>query len=162
MVQWSELALSLHYSLIVLVNQNLNQIRNIWILMSINIPLYPPPINAPPFTLDPKVGCFLRFKQYISWKWSDFYYIESYRKGTMPSLSPQWLQKPMGVYWGFMVLVYRLKSVGALKMKFVAPMPEQINTPTMHFSEVSKDPSWDLTKMHCYGANLFWHGCNES
>ncbi len=34
-------------------------------------------------------------------------------------------------------LVYRLKSVGALKMKFVAPMPEQIITPTMHFSEVS-------------------------
>ncbi len=33
-------------------------------------------------------------------------------------------------------IVYRLKSVGALKMKFVAPMPEQINTPTMHFSEV--------------------------
>ncbi len=29
-------------------------------------------------------------------------------------------------------------------MKFVAPMPEQINTPTMHFSEVSRDP--------CYGS----------
>ena len=25
-------------------------------------------------------------------------------------------------------------------MKFVASMPEQINTPTMHFSEVSRDP----------------------
>ncbi len=31
-------------------------------------------------------------------------------------------------------IVYRLKSVGALKMKFVAPMPEQSNTPTMHDS----------------------------
>ncbi len=30
-------------------------------------------------------------------------------------------------------IVYRLKSVEALKMKFVAPMPEQINTPAMHF-----------------------------
>ncbi len=54
--------------------------------------------------------------------------------------------------------VYRLKSVGALKIKFVAPMPEQITTPTMHFSEVSRD----LTKKHCYGPNSFWHGCNES
>ena len=31
------------------------------------------------------------------------------------------------------VIVYRLKSVGALKTKFVAPMPEQIMTPTIHF-----------------------------
>ena len=39
----------------------------------------------------------------------------------------------------YLILVYRLKSVAALQLKFVAPMPEQINTPTMHFSEVSKD-----------------------
>ncbi len=39
-------------------------------------------------------------------------------------------------------MVYRLKSVGDLKMKFVAPMPEQIKTPTMHFPEVSRDPSY--------------------
>ncbi len=38
------------------------------------------------------------------------------------------------------IIGYRLKSVGALKMKFVSPMPEQINTPTMQFSEVSRDP----------------------
>ncbi len=36
------------------------------------------------------------------------------------------------------LLVYRLKSVEALKMKFVAPMPEQIKTPTMHFSDSIK------------------------
>ena len=41
-------------------------------------------------------------------------------------------------------LVYRLKSVKALKMKFVATMPEQIKTHTMHFSEVLRDP--------CYGS----------
>ena len=23
-------------------------------------------------------------------------------------------------------------------------------------------PSWDLGEMHCWGANLFWHGCNET
>ena len=32
-------------------------------------------------------------------------------------------------------IVFRLKSVGALEM-FVAPMPEQIATTTMHFVEV--------------------------
>ncbi len=35
------------------------------------------------------------------------------------------------------LLVYRLKSVGALKMKFVAPMAEQIKAPTMDFSDTS-------------------------
>ncbi len=35
------------------------------------------------------------------------------------------------------VLVYRLKSVEAIKMKFVAPMPEQISTTTIHFLKVS-------------------------
>ncbi len=34
-------------------------------------------------------------------------------------------------------LVYRLKSVEAIKMKFVAPMPEQIATTTIHFLKVS-------------------------
>ncbi len=47
-----------------------------------------------------------------------------------------------------LVVVYRLKSVEAIKMKFVAPMPEQIATTTIHFL--------------CWGPNLFWHGCNES
>ncbi len=31
------------------------------------------------------------------------------------------------------IVVYRLKSVETIKMKFVAPMPEQIATPTIHF-----------------------------
>ncbi len=51
---------------------------------------------------------------------------------------------PLGGQFEPVDLVYHLKSVGALKMKFVAPMPEQSNTPTMHFSEVSRDP--------CYGS----------
>ncbi len=33
-------------------------------------------------------------------------------------------------------LVYDLKSVGALEIKFVAPIPEQIATTTMHFLKV--------------------------
>ncbi len=33
-------------------------------------------------------------------------------------------------------IVYRLKSVGALEMKLVAPIPEQIATTTMHFLKV--------------------------
>ncbi len=37
-------------------------------------------------------------------------------------------------------LVYDLKSVGALKIEFVAPIPEQISTYTMHFSNVSGGP----------------------
>ena len=35
------------------------------------------------------------------------------------------------------LVVYRLKSVGALEMKFIAPMPEQIATTTMHFLKVN-------------------------
>ncbi len=35
------------------------------------------------------------------------------------------------------LLVYDLKSVGALKIEFDAPIPEQTGTPTMHFSNVS-------------------------
>ncbi len=35
------------------------------------------------------------------------------------------------------LVVYDLKSVGALEIKFVAPTPEQIATTTMHFL---KDP----------------------
>ncbi len=37
-------------------------------------------------------------------------------------------------------LVYDLKSVGALKIGFVAPTPEQNGTSTMHFSNVSGEP----------------------
>ena len=35
-----------------------------------------------------------------------------------------------------MHLVYDLKSIGALEIKFVAPIPEQIATTTMHFPNV--------------------------
>ena len=35
------------------------------------------------------------------------------------------------------ILVYDLKFVGALKIEFIAPIPEQTGTPTMHFSNVS-------------------------
>ncbi len=35
------------------------------------------------------------------------------------------------------ILVYWLKSIGALEMKFVAPMPEQIATTTMRFLKVT-------------------------
>ena len=38
------------------------------------------------------------------------------------------------------VVVCRLKSVGALEIEFVAPIPEQIVTTTMHFSKVSGEP----------------------
>ncbi len=34
------------------------------------------------------------------------------------------------------MIVYDLKSVGALEMKFLAPIPEQIATTTMHFPKV--------------------------
>ncbi len=37
----------------------------------------------------------------------------------------------------YLYIVYRLKSVEAIKMKFVAPMPEQIATTTIHFPKVS-------------------------
>ncbi len=83
-------------------------------------------------------------------------------------------------------------------MGLVAPIPEQIGTPTMLFCEGSRGsifhreiyvkstvfwvlknvklvhfaqlwfwknltwPSWDLWEMHCWGANLLWHGCNET
>ncbi len=33
-------------------------------------------------------------------------------------------------------IVYDLKSVGALEIEFVAPIPEQIATTTMHFLKV--------------------------
>ena len=51
----------------------------------------------------------------------------------------------------------------AQNLKFVAPMPEQIETPTMYFPEVSGGTqlSWDLRKMHG-GGNLFWDECYES
>ncbi len=34
------------------------------------------------------------------------------------------------------LFVYRLKSVGALEMEFVAPIPEQIATTTTHYLKV--------------------------
>ena len=34
--------------------------------------------------------------------------------------------------------VGRLKSVGGLETEFVAPIPEQIATTTMHFSDISE------------------------
>ena len=37
-------------------------------------------------------------------------------------------------------LVYQLKSVKALEIEFVAPIPEQIATTTMHLSKVSGEP----------------------
>ena len=36
--------------------------------------------------------------------------------------------------------VYDLKFVGPLELKFVAPMPEQFKTTTMHFNEASRKP----------------------
>ncbi len=59
-------------------------------------------------------------------------------------------------------IVSRLKSVEAIKLQFVAPMPEQIVTTTMQILEVQwKAVSWHLRGMHCCGANLFWQGCNK-
>ncbi len=57
-----------------------------------------------------------------------------------------------------------LKSVGALnmlKLKFVAPMLEQIEAPTVSLCKHLIWLSLDLTKRYCYGLNSFWHGCNE-
>ncbi len=44
------------------------------------------------------------------------------------------------VYFNIPFIVYDLKSVGALKIEFVAPMPEQNGTSTMHFSNVPGGP----------------------
>ena len=38
--------------------------------------------------------------------------------------------------WAEVLVVYRLKSVGALEFEFVAPIPEQIATTTVYFSKV--------------------------
>ncbi len=43
--------------------------------------------------------------------------------------------KPCCQQW-FIHIVYDLKSVGALEIKFIAPIPEQIATTTMHFPKV--------------------------
>ena len=61
-------------------------------------------------------------------------------------------------FHGLQLIVTDMKSVRALKMRLVAPMTEQIGTPTMHFCEGSRG------EMHCWGANLnlFWHRCNQS
>ncbi len=58
----------------------------------------------------------------------------------------------------FLALVCRLKSVGALKMKFVAPMPEQINTPTMHFLWGIKRCMYEPldTLWRCPGVGKIW------
>ncbi len=42
----------------------------------------------------------------------------------------------MGKINRILLVVYDLKSVGALEMKFVAPISEQIATTTMHFLKV--------------------------
>ncbi len=43
-------------------------------------------------------------------------------------------------YTSIRQVVYRLKSVGALEMKFVAPMPEQSNIPTKCISLSPPEP----------------------
>ncbi len=45
--------------------------------------------------------------------------------------------KCMKKYLQFWFIVYDLKSVGALKIESVAPIPEQSSTSTVHFSKVS-------------------------
>ncbi len=46
----------------------------------------------------------------------------------------------VGSYGNSNELVYDMKYVGALKIEFVAPIPEQNGTSTMHFSNVSGGP----------------------
>ena len=41
-------------------------------------------------------------------------------------------------------------------------MPEQIATITIHFLKLLTCVPWHIREMHCWGFNLFWHGCNES
>ncbi len=48
--------------------------------------------------------------------------------------------------------------------EFVAPMPEQIETTTIHFFVDSGEPHWPPNtsgKCIVYGLNLFWHGCYD-
>ena len=42
------------------------------------------------------------------------------------------------------VIVYDLKSVGSLKIEFVAPIPEQLKTITIHLFEDSGEPYLNL------------------
>ncbi len=53
-------------------------------------------------------------------------------------------------------LVYDLKFVGALKIEFVAPIPEQTGTPTMHFSNVSGGPYQKLPAQKLGEVGYFW------
>ncbi len=54
--------------------------------------------------------------------------------------------RPINAYISNRALIYYrdvvidLKSVEALKMRFVAPMPEQSGTPPMHFCKLSREP----------------------
>ena len=54
--------------------------------------------------------------------------------------------------YGLICIVYDLT---AQNLRSIAPMPEQIGTPTMHFPELSGG----TLKMH--GSNLLWDGCYE-
>ena len=47
--------------------------------------------------------------------------------------------------WSLLHLVYDLKSVGALEIKFVAPIPKQIATTTMHFPKVPGELCWKFS-----------------
>ncbi len=59
------------------------------------------------------------------------------------------------------MLVFRCNSVEPIKMKFVAPMPEQVATTTMQFIKIPGKLCWHASPcMHCFGPNLFWHGCS--
>ncbi len=52
---------------------------------------------------------------------------------------------------------------GPYKLKFLAPIPEQIATATMQFLKVTrKTLNGHFSKMHYWGSYLFWHGCYES
>ncbi len=67
------------------------------------------------------------------------------------------------------ILVYHLKSVGFIKIEFVASIPQQIGTSTMHFSNVSGGHI-KICLLKCLltlqgnallMSQLFWNGCNE-
>ncbi len=60
----------------------------------------------------------------------------SHQKHPFPMFGPYAIIWPDRSYQGIGLIVYDLKSVGALEIKFVAPIPEQIATTTMHFPEV--------------------------
>ncbi len=59
-------------------------------------------------------------------------------------------------------VVYDLKSVGALKIEFIAPIPEQTGTPTMHFSNVSGGVYQKLPARKLGRTWSFWKNVKES